>query len=152
MDKILRDKLRVKIDEVLNSNLDKNEILYAICRLLKGSVPHYAWVGFYFTVPGEELVLGPYIGEATEHTRIRFGHGICGQAAEQKKTFVIQDVKKEANYLSCSAKVQSDVVVPIYRNSELIGELDIDSHTLAAFDGNDKAFLEEISHKLSSII
>lgn len=152
MDKTLHEKLRAKVDEALNSGLDKNDKLHAICRLLKDNVPHYDWVGFYFAVPGKELVLGPYIGETTEHTRIRFGQGICGQAAEQKKTFVIQDVKKETNYLSCSAQVKSEIVVPIYRNDEIVGELDIDSHTLATFDGNDRIFLEEICHMLSNVI
>jgi GAF domain-containing protein len=152
MDKALHEKLRAKIEGELNSGLDKEEKFCAICRLLKESVPYYDWVGFYFVAPGKELILGPYAGEATEHTRIRFGQGICGQAAEQKKIFVVQDVKKETNYLSCSAKVQSEIVVPIFRNGRIIGELDIDSHALASFDENDRMFLEEICQMVSRVM
>jgi GAF domain-containing protein len=152
MDKALHEKLRAKIDQRLNSGLDKSEKLYATCRLLKRHVPYYDWVGFYFAVPGKELVLGPYAGEATEHTRIRFGQGICGQAAEQKRIFIVQDVNKETNYLSCSAKVQSEIVVPIFKNDEIVGELDIDSHELAPFDECDRVLLEDVCQMVSKIM
>ncbi len=71
--------------------------------LLKDSIMHYDWVGFYIVDDfKKELYLGPYAGDPTEHTRIPFGKGICGQAAEKRKTVVIQDISKQKNYLSCS--------------------------------------------------
>lgn len=120
---------------------------FELCRLLAARVPHYAWVGFYWVAPDEPqtLVLGPYVGEPTEHTRIPFGKGICGQAAVTLDTFVIQDVTKENNYLSCSPSVRSEIVVPVMRDGVFLGELDIDSHHLAPFTAEDRAFLEQVA-------
>ncbi len=118
-----------------------------LCRLLATHVPHYAWVGFYWVASDAEraLLLGPYVGEPTEHVRIPFGQGICGQAAVTLDTFVIQDVSQETNYLSCSPAVRSEIVVPILRNGQFLGELDIDSHHLAPFTPDDRTFLEQIA-------
>ncbi len=126
-------------------------IMRKICQILYESVPHYNWVGFYLTDSSkkDELVLGPFVGEPTEHVKIPFGRGICGQAAERRTTFVVQDVSKETNYLSCSPKVQSEIVVPIIVDGEIFGELDIDSHVLNCFDENDKFLLENICEKIS---
>ena len=96
-------------------------------------------------------MLSPYVGEPTEHTRIPFGKGICGQAAERKETFLIQDVSKQTNYLSCSPKVKSEIVVPIFKNGDIVGQIDIDSHTISPFTQDDQQFLEEISKELSKL-
>ena len=149
----LLDFLTRKIREIVNSKLDRNGKLKAICKLLRENVPHYDWVGLYLTEKRHnELVLGPFEGEPTEHVRIPFGRGICGQAAELKKTFIVQDVSKEMNYLSCSPKVKSEIVVPIFKNGEIVGELDIDSHTLSPFTDEDKAFLEKICEMVSKLL
>jgi len=81
--------------------------------------------------------------------RIPFGRGICGQAAERKETFVVQDVSKETNYLSCSPEVKSEIVVPIMKDGRVLGELDIDSHSLAPFTDEDREFLENICRLIS---
>lgn len=144
-----------KIEKILKSPLSKNKKLLEICKVLKRGVKYYDWVGFYFVDKRKknELVLGPFIGEPTEHTRIGFGKGICGQAAERKSTFIVQDVSKEKNYLSCSSKVKSEMVVPIFKNKEeIIGELDIDSHTLSPFTKEDKEFLEKICGMIREIL
>ena len=99
----------------------------------------------------KELLLGPFEGEPTEHVKISFSRGICGKAAEIKKTFVVQDVSKETNYLSCSPKVKSEIVVPIFKNGKIAGELDIDSHTPSPFTDEDKAFLEKICEMVSKL-
>jgi len=99
-----------------------------------------------------ELVLGPFEGEHTEHTRIPFGRGICGQAAQLERTFLVQDISKEKNYLSCSTNVKSEIVVPIFKNKKVIGELDIDSHVLSPFTEQDEAFLKKVSEMVSRII
>jgi len=106
------------------------ERLQTICRLLRDGLEGYDWVGFYLVDPAADrsLVLGPYEGEPTEHTRIPFGRGICGQAAERGETVVVDDVSQESNYLACSTAVQSEIVVPVYHGGSLVGELDIDSH------------------------
>jgi GAF domain-containing protein len=149
----LFDLLVKRTDEILWNNSDKTAKLKAICRLLKENVPHYDWVGFYIVDKKrkDELVLGPFEGTPTEHVRIAFGKGICGQAARLGKTFLVQDVSKETNYLSCSADVKSEIVTPIFRNGQTVGELDIDSHVLSPFTKEDTTFLEKIAQIVSSL-
>ena len=146
--------LRKSIDEILKNKMRRDNKLKAICRLLKVSVPYYNFVGFYFVDANvaNELVLGPFEGEPTEHLRIAFGRGICGQAAEQKKMLVIQNVAEERNYLSCGPKVKSEIVVPIFKNGKIVGELDIDSHTLSPFTIEDELLLKELSEKIAKIL
>ena len=132
----------------------RDEKLHAICALLEREVAHYDWVGFYLVDPaGErELVLGPFVGAPTEHTRIAFGQGICGQAADTEMTFVIQDVSQETNYLSCSPHVKSEIVVPIFKDGVVAGEIDIDSHALAPFTDADNAFLEQVAVLVAALL
>jgi L-methionine (R)-S-oxide reductase len=127
--------------------------LSGICTLLEANVSYYEWVGFYLvnSEAEQDLVLGPYVGAPTEHTRIAFGDGICGQAAATEATFMVQDVTQETNYLSCSPEVRSEIVVPIFHAGEVVGELDIDSHALAPFTDDDRAFLEQVCREVSSL-
>jgi GAF domain-containing protein len=133
---------------------DKEDKLNMICRILHDDVEHYDWVGFYLVdrEVARELVLGPYIGESTEHTNIAFGEGICGQAADTGKLFLIQDVTKETNYLSCSSAVRSEIVLPIFKDDELVGELDIDSHQLEPFNDLDTELLEGICELVAPLL
>lgn len=134
-----------KVQEIVDSKLSRDEKLAATCNLLEDDVTYYDWVGFYIADQSKrELILGPFVGEPTEHTRIAFGEGICGQAAAIRKPFVVQDVRKETNYLSCSVKVMSEIVFPIMKNDQVVGELDIDSHTLSPFTDKDNALLGKI--------
>ncbi len=148
------DELFEKIKNQVASVGERDDKLKHICLFLKNGVPYYDWVGFYIVDPTvkNELYLGPYVGEPTEHTRIAFGVGICGQAAQRKETFVIQDVTKETNYLSCSPEVKSEIVVPIFKGNDVIGEIDIDSHALSPFTAEDSKFLESVAEIISSII
>lgn len=139
-----------KIEKILNGDSDKNEKLLEVCKILENEIPYYNWVGFYIA-EGNEIVLGPFVGEPTEHVRIPFGKGICGQAAEREETFIVQDVSKETNYLSCSLKVKSEIVVPVFRDGRVVGELDIDSHSISPFTSEDKAFLERVCDIVSRI-
>ena len=141
-----------RVREIVQEPSDTNGKLLAICKLLMNNVPHYDWVGIYFADRSKrELVLGPFVGDPTEHVRIPFGKGICGQTAERKATFIVQDISKETNYLSCSPKVQSEIVVPILKNGEIVGELDIDSHTLSPFKEEDRKFLENVCEIVSKL-
>ena len=140
------ERLFKDIDKIMAGAQPLREKLQRICDKLAQGVPYYDWVGFYITDPATptELVLGPYHGAPTEHVRIAFGAGICGRAASSRKLFVVQDVSKEANYLSCSPQVKAEIVLPIFRGGDVWGELDIDSHKLAPFSGEDGAFLGKI--------
>ena len=144
------------IEQMINAhrNDERDRILRKICVVLKDEVPHYDWVGFYLVDPDTEaeLILGPYVGAPTEHTRIPFGKGICGQAAATENTFIVQDVTLETNYLSCSPDVRSEIVVPILKEGVIVGELDIDSHTLAPFTEEDQAFLDAICAQVAPLL
>ena len=148
------DALKKKIEEILAPSSAHWEKEQAICELLRKDVPHYDWVGFYFIDPKNrsELVLGPFSGEPTEHKRIKFGEGICGQAAETRDIFIVQDVSKETNYLSCSPDVRSEIVVPIFKNGEIVGELDIDSHRINPFTDEDREFLSWVCEKVAELL
>lgn len=144
------NKLPQKVDEILDLDCNRDTKLMNVCVLLEKSVENYDWVGFYFADPkaDRELVLGPYVGEATDHTRIPYGVGICGQVAESKETFVVDDVNEESNYLSCSPSVRSEIVVPILKDGKFVAQLDIDSHVPSAISPSDKETLEQICEKL----
>ncbi len=141
------------VESILASPGTRDEKLQAICSLLEKRVDHYHWVGIYLAHEAKgELVLGPYVGEPTEHVRIPFGEGICGRAAETLETLVAQDVSKESNYLSCSVNVKSEMVIPIFKDGVLRGELDIDSHTISPFSEEDIRCLEQICALIAQIL
>jgi L-methionine (R)-S-oxide reductase len=140
-----------KVREIAVRPQETNEKLFSVCRLLKDNIPYYNWVGFYLLDQPHELALGPFVGEPTEHVRIPFGTGLCGQAAERKEIIIAQDVSQEANYLSCSPKVKSEIIVPIFKTGELVGVLDIDSYARAPFTEEDRAVLETIGEIISAL-
>ena len=144
------DNLPEKIDALIASASDREQTLQRICDFLHDEVPTYDWVGFYLVDPDadRELVLGPYVGEPTDHTRIPFGTGICGQAADRKETFVVNDVSGETNYLSCSPEVNAEIVVPLIKDGEVLGELDIDSHSKDSLTQKDRKVLEQICSEI----
>jgi len=129
------------------------EKLQEICHLLADEIPVFDWVGFYLVDPeaNRELVLGPYVGEPTEHTRIPFGKGICGQAAETNKTFVIQDVNKADNYLACSIYVKAEIVIPVKKEGKFVAELDIDSHTKDSLTKEHQRMLEDACETIAKL-
>ena len=100
------------------------------------------WTGFYRVV-GNELVLGPFQGPMA-CTRIAKGKGVCGTAWSEGRTQVVEDVDKFPGHIACSSLSRSEIVVPIWRNNEVIGVLDIDSEHLATFDSTDQEWLERI--------
>lgn len=141
------------VDTILQSDKSIDAKLYDICLLLDENIEVFDWTGFYLVSEEEEnmLELGPYVGEETDHTKIPFGKGICGQAAETLETFVVQDVSKADNYLACSVDVKSEIVVPIMKNGEFLGELDIDSHKKDAMTPELKELCEEVCERIQHI-
>ncbi len=124
-----------------------------ICELLRNSVDHYDWVGFYFrNGDKEELKLGPYAGTPTDHTIIPFGKGICGQVAVSNQNFVVPDVAAQDNYIACSITVKAEIVVPLFVNGENVGQIDIDSNTPDPFTEEDERFLEFINRHVAEIL
>ncbi len=109
--------------------------------ILKHQMPDYSWVGIYL-MEGEDLVLGPFLGKPTPHTRIPLNQGICGAAASHRQTIIVDDVDTDPRYLACSLETRSEIVVPIMRGDKVLGEIDIDSDKKAAFGSADRELLE----------
>jgi len=114
----------------------------------------YNWVGFYWLDPGDPqmLELGAFIGAPTGHTRIPVSRGICGAAVGLGETIVVDDVRGDPRYLSCSIETKSEIVVPIRAHGRIVGEIDIDSHSAAAFGAEDRAFLEACAASIAAFI
>lgn len=132
------------------SRLKSPEIaLRKVCEIINAKLADYDWVGFYFMNHAtQKLHLGPYVGDPTDHTIIDFGKGICGQVAVSGETYLSADVNAEANYIACSINVRSEIVVPMYNEGRLIGQIDIDSHKVDRFNAEDEAFLKEINEMI----
>ena len=109
---------------------------------------HFWWTGFYRVI-GEQLVLGPFQGPVA-CTRIGFGKGVCGTSWKEKKTLVVEDVEQFPGHIACSSESKSEIVVPLLKNGEVIGVLDIDSERLATFDAVDKEWLEQIAEEIAA--
>lgn len=102
----------------------------------------FLWVGFYL-VKGDELVLGPFQGPVA-CTHIPFGKGVCGTAWKERRTIIVPDVEQFPGYIACNSESRSEIVVPLFDNSEIIGVLDIDSDRLNDFDKIDARYLRII--------
>ena len=100
------------------------------------------WTGFYRVV-GEELVLGPFQGPLA-CSRIAYGRGVCGTAWKEQRTQVVPDVKQFPGHIACDCASNSEIVVPMYKNGEVFGVLDIDSPYYARFTAEDQAGMEEL--------
>ncbi len=138
---------------VSNPDLSIDDKLMNICELLETNIEYYNWVGFYFkNGDKDELKLGPYVGEPTDHTIIPFGKGICGQVAVSNQNFVVPDVAAQDNYIACSITVKAEIVIPIFVNNENVGQIDIDSNTPDPFTEADERFLEFVCKEVAKIV
>lgn len=143
--------LLADIQRAIAAALDGHAAMVETVALLKARLPHYTWAGIYL-LEGDELVLGPYLGRPSPHTRIPLGRGICGAAATGRATIVVDDVHSDPRYLACSIETRSEIVVPIIAagsNGRVLGELDIDSDRPAAFGQGDRDLLEAVAALLA---
>ena len=146
-----RSDLLTAIRSAVAASPNASAAMKQVVRLLKDALPHYSWVGIYL-IDGEELVLGPFLGKPSPHTRIPLGRGICGAAATEKATIVVDDVNADPRYLACSIETRSEIVVPIMNGSEVLGEIDIDSDQPAAFGPADRELLEQVAPLLAEAL
>ena len=112
-------------------------------------LPGYDWCGVY-RLEGDSLILDEYVGAETDHTVIPVGRGVCGTAIAERANQVVPDVREIDNYLACSTTTRSEIVVLIERKGELLGQIDIDSHTVNQFDESDEAMLTEVASILAN--
>jgi L-methionine (R)-S-oxide reductase len=111
--------------------------------LIYGALPDLNWVGFYF-LDFTELVVGPFQGKPA-CVRIPMGRGVCGQAAARRETIVVRDVHAFSDHIVCDVASNSEIVVPLIHDGELLGVLDLDSPKLARFDDEDRVGLERLA-------
>jgi len=143
-----------KLEEIMNE-LERltqaagsvEDYMWEIVKLLHDRMLKYNWVGFYMLDRSSSsqtpmLVLGPFQGAMTVHTRIPLNMGICGAAASSGQTVVVDDVNKDPRYLACSLETKSEIVVPVFAHGKIVGELDIDSHFPAAFTPEHQALVQ----------
>ena len=139
------------ISDIISKSSSK-QVLQHVVDFLYERFDTYNWVGIYI-VKGDHLLLGPWQGlQATEHTKISIGDGVCGSAVQSGKTEVIDDVSKDGRYLACFVSTRSEIVVPIKKDGKIVGEIDIDSDMPGAFTKDDSLFLEKIADMLGEHI
>lgn len=109
--------------------------------LLKTNFPNTVFAGFYL-FDGNELILGPFQG-GVSCVRIVLGRGVCGESAASRQTVIVGDVKTYPNYISCDSKALSEIVVPMVKDGQLLGVLDLDSSLIDDYDDLDQKYLEE---------
>ncbi|MDT8347966.1 MAG: GAF domain-containing protein [Flavobacteriaceae bacterium] len=148
------EQLLVSVKDILNTSTESKAMqLEKICNLLKEEVAHYDWVGFYFHIPGEKMLeLKAFAGLPTDHTKIPFGKGICGQVAVSNQDFIVPDVSLQDNYISCNINVKSEIVIPMFKAGTNIGQIDIDSNTKNAFSEEDAHFLKAVNRLVAETL
>jgi len=124
---------------------------------LRACIRAASWVGFYVLKPSTEpkasdrqLVLGPFQGNVA-CVRIALGRGVCGTAAQERRTIIVPDVERFAGHIACDAGSRSEIVLPIFSNDRLVAVLDVDSYELGAFDDIDAAGLAPIAKLLGTL-
>ena len=135
-----------QINALIDGEPDLIANLANICGALKEQF-NWLWVGFYL-VKNEELVLGPFQGPVA-CTRIKKGRGVCGAAWQNAATLIVADVEKFPGHIACSSLSRSEIVLPLIKNGEVLGVLDVDATELDQFDETDKKYMEEIISLIS---
>ncbi len=136
----LIDNVRIAIA----SQKSEPDVLQAAVEIIDDFSDGFSWTGFYMMKNGA-LEIGPYVGPETPHTRIPLNSGICGAAASQKKSIIVDDVTGDPRFLACSPQTKSEIVVPLLDGESVLGEIDIDSNQRGFFSLDDKKMFEEIA-------
>jgi L-methionine (R)-S-oxide reductase len=142
-DEALYDRLERQLCALLEEERDFVANAGNFAALIRHELPDVNWAGFYIAGPAEELVLGPFCGRPA-CTRIAPGRGVCGAAAKQRATLVVDDVDAFSDHIACDAASRSEIVVPIVRDDRLFGVFDVDSPVTARFSEADRAGLERL--------
>jgi GAF domain-containing protein len=144
-------EIRRDIERAVSAAVDAPAALELVVTELHEKIPHFDWTGIYL-LEGESLTLESFRGAPSPHTKIPLGQGICGAAAAARETIVVPDVHDDERYLACSVQTKSELVVPIMDGDTCLGEIDIDSHTPAAFSSEDQKLLEDLAVLLARIL
>jgi L-methionine (R)-S-oxide reductase len=140
----------LQVDSIL-AHLTGVEALGEVCRFLRHEFRHYRWVGVYLR-DGDTLRLAAWAGpQASEHGTIPIGQGICGRAAREDRTVVVDDVRVAPDYLACFLETRAEIVVPIRSGGTVVGEIDIDGNEVKAYDASDERFLLAVAQRIASV-
>ena len=144
------EKILMEFDSIIFGKLElsaqaKMSLLSA---LLYMEFDHWTFCGFYTIKNPDLLEIGPYQGNLLPCTHISIGRGVCGTSLKKKKTIIVNDVSEYDNYISCDSETLSEIVIPIFRDDDIIAVLDIDSPILKDFDQVDKTYLKKLSSKI----
>ena len=125
-----------------------------VARRLHEKMTRYNWTGFYLLDPTDSgyLIVGPYAGSFTPNARIPLTTGLCGAAATSRQVVVVQDVSKDPRYLAGSTLVKSEIVIPIYVNKTLAGELDIESYFADTFNKSEQQFAQASANVIADYL
>ncbi len=145
LNRLTEDDVLARLREVASAPDFKSRLPLEVVHILKHNYPHYDWVGIYVLDTPDELVLGPFLGKPSPHVRIKTDSGICGAAVVQESTIIVDDVNADPRYLACSLETKSEIVVPVFKGDKVVAEIDIDSHTPAAFTDADRRLLEQVA-------
>ena len=130
---------------------DREELGSALVQKLREALPRATWVGIHW-LEGEDLVLGPYVGQPTEHRRIPVGTGVCGTAVAENRDQIIEDVRAVENYLPISTSVRSEIVVLVRSMGKVIGSLALDSPEVGAFGAVDQCILRAVADSFGGLV
>lgn len=145
------DAICRELEQRIEEGLDQNSVKELAVRLVHESSPRFHWTGIYELFPDNTLRLGPFIGAPTDHVFIGVGQGVCGTAVAERRNMNIPDVTMTSNYLACSAETSSELVVLIRSGDRIHGQIDIDSHEIAAFDDAIEAEVQKVADFLSHL-
>lgn len=137
------EELAMQVEGLLHGERDLIANAANFSALVYHSLPDVNWVGFYFMQQGE-LVVGPFQGKPA-CVRIAVGRGVCGTAVAEKSTQLVEDVEAYPGHIPCDSASRSEIVIPLIRNDEVIGVLDIDSPVKSRFDGEDQRGVERLA-------
>lgn len=145
-------KLVKRIQEMRDEGYLSDAILRTMVKEIKVSDDRYNFVGVYLHKPEENLLwLHNYVGEGTEHAKISVGEGVCGTAVAERKDQNVGDVSKVQNYLACSPRTKSELVVLIRAGDDIFGQLDIDCREKNAFSEQNQQAIELVADKLAEV-
>ncbi len=144
-------KLLIKqIEALVNKEDHLISNLANVTAVLKQSFDTISWVGFYL-FDGSKLYLGPFQGKAA-CTSIEFGKGVCGKSAELKQTIIVPNVHEFPGHIFCDADSKSEIVIPLLKETNVLGVLDVDSTEYNSFNEIDELYLTQICNKLVKVI
>lgn len=143
------DSLITRLDQLAGEGAPLERLLEEAVRGLHETDPQFHWTGVYELFEDNMLRLGPFVGAPTDHVFIGVGNGVCGTAVAERRNMNVPDVREISNYLACSTETRSELVVLIRAGETIYGQIDIDSHRVAAFGDETVAQVQRVADWLA---